>query len=71
MSIYRLLFDVAPGAACIWEAPHVARLVGCGCVGQVSDNPHEDGFVRVRPRRAYHFLQLLGEGVEPHQSREA
>ena len=60
---------------CSWcslhlEAPHVARLVGCGCVGQVSDCPHEDGSVGVRPRRASHFLQLLGEGVEPHHSRE-
>ena len=65
------IFDVAPGAACILETPHVARLVGCGNAGQAVRHPHEDDSVGVRPRRACHFVHLLGEGVEPHRFRQA
>ena len=63
------LFDVAPGAACILEVPHVARLVGCGNAGQGVRHPHEDDSVGVRPRRACHFVHrfrqaCLNRGTE-------
>ena len=61
------LFHVVPGAAVFFEAARTALLVRCGSAGQ----PHEDGSVRARPRCTRNFVQILGEGVEPHLTRQA